>query len=718
MKKIIQMFFTLLIIFSLPVILPAAQKTTATHQISPTATYPNNPDSPYNTTEATAPAAGTVDRYIGVTKTGLGTQPIPEETSTPTPITDPGTTTSFPPIVNNTSSPSITVDSSTGAINMGSAINDGSGALWYGGTSPVGTCNPCTNGVCTFGLGFRVYFEFKYTTLDSSTNSSANADGFTFTVMNADNNKINYRGGAPTTTFSLGELMGYAGSGNTSTTSSSPHPIPPDPDGSPLDGLGLKPPKFAIEFDTYPNPNAMQYNGCSGNRNDHNNNNHIALMFWGTNPSSGTMCSYYSTAGSTYPRASFDDNVHGVGDGTTANPYNSAYSGNGSGLGGYYERSLSENGGTYNWMEDGKTHRVRIEVIRISSSQSYQVKVWVDCESCSDSTCACPAGEYTYFQDVYNPYTHSTYLPKIDRTQQLSSTYNAMLDNILFGFTEGTGASTQQFSINNFAIYFPTSSISPASRAHTYNAASGQTVSVTAASSSCTWTANVNANTPWLTITSGTSGTGSGTVTYSIAANSGAARTGYIIIAGQTFTVTQAAGPPSCTLMAASNIIPYNSTNTLTWTVNGTATGASWISSPGGTCGSPNPAGGSCTTAAQTTAGARTYTLNVSNAAGSSSCSSTFYVGCSGYTVYNNTGSRRDFRITNSSCSRTNNGSAISGTLNTGETVTRYGTNNRSCGSAQGSFGYTDAMNVDILFNGGDGDCQVNYNSNDTATDR
>jgi hypothetical protein len=56
-------------------------------------------------------------------------------------------------------------------------------------------------------------------------------------------------------------------------------------------------------------------------------------------------------------------------------------------------------------------------------------------------------------------------------------------------------------------------------------------------SSSCSWTAT--SNTSWLTITAGFSGSGNGTVSYSYAANSGAARAGTLTIGGQTFTVNQ-----------------------------------------------------------------------------------------------------------------------------------------------------------------------------------
>ncbi len=43
----------------------------------------------------------------------------------------------------------------------------------------------------------------------------------------------------------------------------------------------------------------------------------------------------------------------------------------------------------------------------------------------------------------------------------------------------------------------------------------------------------------WITVTGGASGTGSGTVTYTVAANVGAQRIGTISVAGLTFTVTQ-----------------------------------------------------------------------------------------------------------------------------------------------------------------------------------
>ena len=64
------------------------------------------------------------------------------------------------------------------------------------------------------------------------------------------------------------------------------------------------------------------------------------------------------------------------------------------------------------------------------------------------------------------------------------------------------------------------------------------TVAVTAGDG-CEWTASSNA--AWITVTAGASGSGNGTVAFSVAPNPGAARTGTISIAGHTFTVNQAA---------------------------------------------------------------------------------------------------------------------------------------------------------------------------------
>lgn len=82
-----------------------------------------------------------------------------------------------------------------------------------------------------------------------------------------------------------------------------------------------------------------------------------------------------------------------------------------------------------------------------------------------------------------------------------------------------------------------TFSINPTSASF---AAAGGTGSVSVtATAGCNWTAVSNAT--FITITAGSSGTGNGTVSYSVANNTATtSRTGTMTIAGQTFTVTQA----------------------------------------------------------------------------------------------------------------------------------------------------------------------------------
>ncbi len=77
--------------------------------------------------------------------------------------------------------------------------------------------------------------------------------------------------------------------------------------------------------------------------------------------------------------------------------------------------------------------------------------------------------------------------------------------------------------------------LSPTSQAFSSGGGTGS-VEITPLPCYDSWTAASTAN--WITVTSGGSGTGTGTVVYSVSA-SASARTGFLTIAGQTFTVTQ-----------------------------------------------------------------------------------------------------------------------------------------------------------------------------------
>jgi hypothetical protein len=103
------------------------------------------------------------------------------------------------------------------------------------------------------------------------------------------------------------------------------------------------------------------------------------------------------------------------------------------------------------------------------------------------------------------------------------------------------GAAT--FTVNQAGVSEPppppacTFEVSPLQHSMTATGGSG---SVTVkAGRDCAWTAE--SRDPWITIAKGESGAGDGTVAFQVAANTGAARTGTLIVAGQTVTVEQAA---------------------------------------------------------------------------------------------------------------------------------------------------------------------------------
>ena len=116
-----------------------------------------------------------------------------------------------------------------------------------------------------------------------------------------------------------------------------------------------------------------------------------------------------------------------------------------------------------------------------------------------------------------------------------------------------------------------TYSINPTSASYGASGGSGS-VTITASDSACTWMAVSNAS--WITITSGSSGTDSGTVEYSVAENTGSARSGTMTIAGNTFTVNQSSG---CAYSMTPESATYSSSGG-TGSVNVTASdsGCTW----------------------------------------------------------------------------------------------------------------------------------------------
>jgi Viral BACON domain/Putative binding domain, N-terminal len=133
-------------------------------------------------------------------------------------------------------------------------------------------------------------------------------------------------------------------------------------------------------------------------------------------------------------------------------------------------------------------------------------------------------------------------------------------------------------------------SIAPGSQSIAAGGGTG-TVAVTAASG-CAWNATNMAN--WLTITSASSGSGNGSINFSAAANTGPARSGTLIISGQTFTVSQEGVSCSFAIAPSSqNVAVAGGTGSVTVTTGGTcswtaASSAVWIIVTAGASGTGN----------------------------------------------------------------------------------------------------------------------------------
>ena len=105
----------------------------------------------------------------------------------------------------------------------------------------------------------------------------------------------------------------------------------------------------------------------------------------------------------------------------------------------------------------------------------------------------------------------------------------------------------------------------------------------------CAWNATSQAG--WITITSGATGSGSGSVGFSAAPNDGPMRTGTLSIAGHTFTVTQASGctysidPASAAKASGGGVVDVRVTSGAGCRWNATSS-AGWISIQSGATGS------------------------------------------------------------------------------------------------------------------------------------
>jgi hypothetical protein len=226
--------------------------------------------------------------------------------------------------------------------------------------------------------------------------------------------------------------------------------------------------------------------------------------------------------------------------------------------------------------------------------------------------------------------------------------------------------------------------ISPDSASVPASAATGK-VSVSTGAG-CNWTASSNAS--WLTITSGSNGSGNGEVHYSAAAATGPARSGTMTIAGRTFTLNQGDGCTFSLSATSANIDDGGGQGTFSVQTGGgcgwTASSAvPWITISSGASGTGNgtvrftvAANGGPSRSAAITAGGQTFTVQQGNGCSYSLSSSGQNVPAAGGTGSVNVSS-------NGGCSWTATSNANWLTITSGAN-----------GSGNGSVGFTAAAHT------------------------
>ena len=178
------------------------------------------------------------------------------------------------------------------------------------------------------------------------------------------------------------------------------------------------------------------------------------------------------------------------------------------------------------------------------------------------------------------------------------STQNLLLDTTMNISSFGEDEAGELYVVNlggtvSRIVSGCTYSISPTGQSLAAGGGPGSTITVTAGAG-CAWTAVSNAS--WLHVTSGASGSGNGSVGYSVDVNSSTSpRSGTLTIAGKTFTVNQS-GASACTSSispTSANFTRTGGTATVTVTVGSgcgwtAVSNASWIVVTSGASGSGN----------------------------------------------------------------------------------------------------------------------------------
>jgi len=148
--------------------------------------------------------------------------------------------------------------------------------------------------------------------------------------------------------------------------------------------------------------------------------------------------------------------------------------------------------------------------------------------------------------NVYESTTSGGPYTKINSTTNTNYTVTGLTNGATYYFVVTAVNSTGESGYSNEVSATPVPcsySINPTGQSFTFTGGSGS-ISVIVVNG-CNW--NATSNVSWITITSGSSGSGNGTVNYLVAANTGAScQYGTITVAGNTFIVTQAGTSGSC----------------------------------------------------------------------------------------------------------------------------------------------------------------------------
>jgi hypothetical protein len=187
-----------------------------------------------------------------------------------------------------------------------------------------------------------------------------------------------------------------------------------------------------------------------------------------------------------------------------------------------------------------------VSLVSFATIPAYAAQVTLSWDANSDPTLAS-------YRVHYGTQSRN-YSQSLDVGNQTTCTVSDLQDGITYYFAATAYSSGEESDYSNEVSYFTPVGcsyfLSPTSQSFSASAGAGRTTVTT--QTGCTWTASTG--TSWMSITSGTSGRGNGTVAYALAANTTtSSRTAVTTIAGRLFTVTQA-GTTNFTVAATAGI--------------------------------------------------------------------------------------------------------------------------------------------------------------------